>query len=82
MNIGDLSRDESIELGHRFLNAETEEESDRLYDAFKSNFNHPDASNLFFYPENFNNNKEDLSKYNPSVEDVVDAGLAYKAIIL
>ena len=77
-----LTREELIELGHRFLNAEADEESEKLYEEFNSHFTHPDAANLFFYPENYNARKDDISNYEPSVEEVVDKGLAYKPINL
>jgi len=77
-----LSKQELIELGHRLLNAKTEEESDELYNEFNSHFVHPDAANLFYYPENWNARKDDGSNYEPTVEEVVEQALAYKPIIL
>lgn len=47
MNIGKLTRQELIELAHRFLSAETEKEGDRLYEEFNKQFSHPDVANLF-----------------------------------
>ena len=82
MNIGKLTRQELIELANRFLSAETEEEGDRLYDEFNKQFSHPDVANLFFYPESFNARQTDLSKYEPTVEEVVDIGLNHKPIQL
>ena len=82
MNIGKLNKSELIELANRFLSAETEEEGDRLYEEFNKQFSHPDVANLFFYPENYNARKTDLSKYEPTVEEVVKIGLNHKSIQL
>ncbi|MEP4076876.1 colicin immunity protein [Haloferula sp.] len=59
-----------------------EEELDRLYQMFSDNVSHPDGANLFFYPENYNARRDDISKYDPKVEEVVDLALSYKAIQL
>ncbi len=82
MNIGKFTRQELIELANRFLSAETEEEGDRLYEEFNKQFSHPDVANLFFYPENYNARKADLSEYEPTVEEVVEIGLKHKPIQL
>jgi hypothetical protein len=37
---------------------------------------------LFFYPENYNTKIDDISSYDPSVEEVVEQCLSYKAIQL
>lgn len=78
-----MTREELIEIGSRIVNAEgTEEEIDQLMILFDRNVPHPNGSNLFFYPEKYNARKDDISKYNPTVEEVVDKCLAYKSIQL
>ncbi|ENO1794458.1 MULTISPECIES: bacteriocin immunity protein [Vibrio] len=82
MNIGKLSKEQLIELANRFLDAESEEESSYLYDEFNKQFSHPDAANLFFYPENYNARKMSLSDYAPTVEEVIEIALQHKPIQL
>jgi len=78
-----MTRDELIEIGYKLISAKgSEKELDELYDLFSNNVPHPAGANLFYYPENYNARKDDLSKYNPSVEDVVDKCLSYKPILL
>jgi hypothetical protein len=78
-----MTRDELIKLGRKIVNCEgTEEEVDNMIDLFDKNVPHPNGANLFFYPENYNARKNDLSKYNPTVEEVVDKCLSYKSIEL
>lgn len=78
-----MNREELIEIGKRIKEAEgTEEEIDQLYELFSKNVPHPRGANLFFYPENYNSRRDDISKYNPTVEEVVDKALAYKPIQL
>jgi len=78
-----MTREELIELGYKIVNCEgTEEEIDMMYDLFSRNVPHPDGANLFFYPENYNARRDDLSQYNPTVEEVVDKALSYKPIQL
>lgn len=78
-----MTRDELIELGRQIVNGEgTEEEFAVLCELFNNNVPHPKGIGLFFYPENYNTRKDDLSKYKPSVEEVVDKALSYKPIIL
>jgi uncharacterized protein YlzI (FlbEa/FlbD family) len=78
-----MTREELIELGKKIVNCEgTEEEIDKMYEVFSINVAHPNGANLFFYPENYNARKDNISEYNPSVEEVVDKCLAYKPIIL
>lgn len=81
MNIGKLSRDQLIELGQRLLDSKTEEEGNRLYHEFNRQFSHPDAANLFFYPEE-HDDEEIVISDDPSVEQVVDIALAHKPILL
>ncbi|MDO1513277.1 bacteriocin immunity protein [Maribacter confluentis] len=76
-----LSRKELIELGNKIINCEgTEDELDEMIDLFNSNVPHPNGANLFYYPEKYNSKKNDISKYNPTVEEVVDKALSYKPI--
>lgn len=78
-----MSRKELIAIGNQIVNwSGSEEELLKLMDCFDKNVPHPNGSNLFSYPENFNARKDDLSKYNPTVEEVVDKALSYKPIQL
>jgi hypothetical protein len=78
-----MTREELIELGKKIVNCEgTEKEIDEMYDLFSQNVPHPNGANLFFYPENYNARKYDISQYNPTVEEVVDKALSYKPIAL
>jgi len=78
-----MSREELIKIGNKIVACEgTEKEMDDLYNIFSRNVPHPKGANLFFYPENYNARKDDISKYDPSVESVVDKCLSYKPIIL
>lgn len=78
-----MTREELIELGYKISNSEGSEiEIDILYELFNKNVPHPDGANLFYYPENYNSRKFDISTYNPSVEEVVDLALNYKPTLL
>ncbi len=78
-----MTREELIELGYKIVNCEgSEDEIDELMELFDENVPHPDGANLFFYPENYNARKDDISQYNPTVEEVVDKALSYRAIQL
>lgn len=78
-----MTREQLIELGIKIVNCEgTEEEIDAMYELFSKNVPHPNGANLFFYPENYNARKHDLSKYKPTVEEIVDKALSYKPIQL
>ncbi len=78
-----LNRGQLIELGIKILNFQgTDEEHTKLMLLFDENVPYPNGSTLFFYPENYNARRDDRSKYNPSVEEVVDKCLAYKPIQL
>lgn len=78
-----LNKKELIELGKKIINCEgTENEIDEMMDIFNKNVPHPNGAGLFFYPENYNARRDDLSKYNPTVEEVVDIALSYKPIQL
>ncbi len=82
MNIGNLTRQELIDLGNKLLSASSEEEENRLYNEFNRQFSHPDAANLFYYPENYNARKMTFTDYDPTVEEVIDAALAHQPIQL
>ena len=78
-----MTREDLIELGKKIVNCEgTEEEIDAMYDLFSKHVPHPNGANLFFYPENYDARRDDISKYNPTVEEVVDKALSYKPIAL
>jgi hypothetical protein len=78
-----MTRLELIELGKNIINCEgTEQEISIMIDTFNQNVPHPKGAGLFYYPENYNARKDDLSQYNPSVEEVVDKVLGYKPIQL
>ena len=79
-----MTRERLIEIGYSIVNfnVKDEEEYSHLQKLFDKNAPHPLGSSLFFYPENYNANKCDISTYNPKVENVVDLALSYKPIIL
>lgn len=78
-----MTREELIELGNKIVNGEgSEAEIDEMMEVFSQNVPHPDGANLFFYPENYNARKDDISNYSPSVEEVVDKALNYKVFRL
>jgi hypothetical protein len=49
---------------------------------FNKSVPRPNGSSLFFYPENYNSKNDDISNYDPSVEEVVERCLSYKVIQL
>ena len=78
-----MTRKELISLGRKIVEAKgTESELNSLIVLFNSNVPHPNGSNLFYDPENYNARRDDISKYNPTVEEIVDKCLSYKAIQL
>ena len=78
-----MTREELIEIGKKIVATEgTEEEQDMLHELFSKNVPHPSGANLFFYPENYNARRDDLSKYNPSVDKVVDMALSCRSLQL
>lgn len=78
-----MTREELIGLGEKIVNCQgTEEELDRMMDVFDKNVPYLKASSLFYWPENYNARRDDISKYNPTVEEVVDKALSYKPIEL
>lgn len=78
-----MSRNELITIGQRIKTSDgTEAEIDALQDLFSQHLPHPAGASLFFYPEHYNSRTDDLTDYNPSVEEVVDKCLAYRPIQL
>lgn len=80
-----MTRSELIEIGRKIKNSEgTEEELESLCELFNDNAPYPEGVTLFFYPESHSSRKSsnDISEYNPSVEEVVDKCLSYKPICL
>jgi len=78
-----MDREELIKLGRKIVAFEaTEKEVDVMFDLFSKNVPHPNGAHLFFYPENYNARRDNISEYNPTVEEVVDKCLNYKPIIL
>ena len=83
MIISNLTREQLIEIGKQMVSSHnhSEEDQKKLYHEFNKNFSHPDTANLFYYPENYNTLKSNLSNYNPTLEEVVDLGIAHKPIL-
>ncbi len=78
-----MNKSDLIEIGVKILSPETsEEDREKLMRIFDKNVPHPAGSNLFFYPENYNARKDNLSEYSPSVEEVVNLCLNYRPIQL
>ncbi len=67
-------------LGQKIKYSEgTEAEINELMEFFDKNVPYPNGSNLFFYPENYKHGKTDISKYDPSVSEVVKRCWDYKS---
>ena len=78
-----MTREELIEIGKKIVATEgTEEEQDMIHELFSKKVPHPSGANLFFYPENYNARRDDFSKYNPSVDKVVDMALSCRSLQL
>lgn len=78
-----MTRKELIDIGRKIVTCDgTEKEINDLSELFDKNVPHPNGSNLFFYPENYNARKDNISAYNLSIEEIVDKCLAYKPIQL
>lgn len=76
-----MTREELVELGYKIVSGKgTEEEIEVWMHQFNLNVPHPNGAGLFFYPEKYNARVDDISKYNPTVEEVVDKALSYKPI--
>lgn len=77
-----MTREELIHLGYQIIEEMDDDYQEELMERFDRNVPHPEGSSLFFYPENYNARTMDISSYNPTVEEVVDKCLTYKAIEL
>lgn len=78
-----MTREELIELARKIVNHQgTEEEVEEMFDIFSKNVPHPSGAHLFYYPENYDKRKHNISEYSPTIEEVVDKALGYKPIIL
>ncbi len=78
-----LTREGLIELGLKIVSCQgTEEELNEMMRLFDANVPYPKGTNLFYYPEKYNARTMDISKYDPTVEEVVDKCLSYRPIIL
>ncbi len=83
LGVWKMFREELIQLGYRLIAGEdTEEEQDALYHLFNANVPYPNAANLFYWPENYNFQRDNIAEYNPTVEEIVDKALAYKPVIV
>jgi hypothetical protein len=81
--MGEMSRLELIQLGKKIVGClGSEEEVDQMINTFNDNVPYPNGANLFFYPENYNARRDNISEYKPTVEEVVDKALSYKPIQL
>lgn len=73
-----MTRDELIALGKRIIPQDDQESGiQALMDTFDLNVPYPKGSRLFYFPEGYDGNVDELEDYNPIVEDVVDKCLAY-----
>ena len=78
-----LNRNQLIELANKIITFNgSEEEHTNLILLFDQNTPRPNGSNLFFYPENYNARRDNISNYIPNVEEVVDKCLEYKPLII
>lgn len=78
-----MTREELIEMGKQIVSWNgPEEDLLKLMETFDANVPHPNGSNLFSYPENYNARRDKILEYNPTVEEVVDKALNYKPIQL
>jgi hypothetical protein len=76
---GKLDYFELLAIGYKIVNSEgTEGEINKMMSDFDKSVPYPNGSSLFFYPENYKADKMDISKYDPSVEDVVQKCLNYE----
>jgi hypothetical protein len=78
-----MTREELLELGKKIVGREcTEAEQSQMMELFNANVPHPEGATLFFWPENYDSRTMDISKYDPTVEEVVDKCLSYRPVIL
>ena len=76
-----MTKEELINIGRQIVSWNgSEEDLLKLMKIFDANVPHPNGSNLFSYPENYNARRDKISDYNPTVEEVVDIALNYKPI--
>jgi hypothetical protein len=76
---GKLDYFELCALGQKIAQSEgTEAQINQLMTDFDLCVPYPKGSSLFFYPENYNARKADISKYNPRVEEIVQKCLNYE----
>jgi hypothetical protein len=77
---GKLDYFELLAIGQKIKNSEgTEAEINDLMTQFDKSVPRPQGSILFFYPENYNAKSTiDMSKYDPTVEDIVQMCLNYE----
>jgi hypothetical protein len=80
---GKLDYYELLTIGIKIKYSEgTEAEISKMMGDFDKSVPRPNGSNLFFYPENYDAKSDDISSYDPSVEEVVEKCLSYKPIQL
>ena len=80
---GGLDYFELLAIGQKIKYSEgTEAEINALMTQFDKSVPYPNGSKLFFYPENYNARKDDISNYDPSVEHIVQFCLNYKSMQL
>lgn len=78
-----MTKEELIKLGNQIVNWQgSEKDLLKLMEIFDNNVPHPNGSNLFSYPENYNARRDNISEYKPTVEEVVNKALSYKPIQL
>jgi hypothetical protein len=66
-------------LGQKIKYSEgTEAEINEMMTLFDKNVPYPNGSSLFFYPENYDARRDDISKYDPSVSEIVQKCMDYK----
>jgi hypothetical protein len=80
---GKLDYFELCALGQKIAKSEgTEAEINQWMIDFDLSVPYPKGSSLFFYPENYNARRDDISKYNPKVEEIVQKCLYFEATAL
>lgn len=80
---GKLDYYELLVLGTKIKYSEgTETEINKMMNDFDQSVPRPNGSSLFFYPENYKADKDNISDYDPTVEEVIENCLSYKPIQL
>jgi hypothetical protein len=78
-----MTKEELIEIVVRILDFDNYGDFQEYYmELFDLNVPMPNASNLVFYPENYNPRRDKLGEYNPTPKEIVERALSYKAIEL